>query len=61
VPATPQININQIGNLASIDAKAITTNGNKIADAIVKNSRPVLTVVPNDTIKGFLTSIQSLP
>ena len=61
MPTAPQVNISHIGMFVFIVAKAVTANGNIIANAIVKSSMPVLTVVLNDAVTGFLTSIQSLP
>jgi hypothetical protein len=61
VPTTPQVNISHIDNFVSIVAKAVTANGNNIANAMVKSSKPVLTVVLTDTVTGFLTSIRPLP
>jgi hypothetical protein len=61
VPTAPQVNISHIGIFVSNNEKAVTTNGNKIANAIVKSSKPFLTVVLTDTITEFLTSIRPLP
>jgi hypothetical protein len=61
VPTAPQVNISHKGMFVFIVAKAVTANGNIIANAIARSSKPVLTDVFTDAVTGFLTSIQPLP
>ena len=61
VPATPQATIPHVDMAVFSAAKAVTANGNKIANAIVKSSKPFLTVVLTDAVTRCFTSIRSLP
>jgi hypothetical protein len=57
VPATPQVTIFHVDMSVFNFAKAVTANGNTIANTIMKSSKPFLTVVLNDAVTGYLTSI----
>jgi len=61
VPTTPQVIIAHVDKLIVIVAKAVIANGSKIANAIARSSKPVLTNVLTDAVTGFLTSIRPLP
>jgi hypothetical protein len=61
VPAAPHVTISQIDMSVSNIVKAVTANGNTIANTIMKSSKPFLTVVLTDDVTGYLTSIRPLP
>jgi hypothetical protein len=61
VPAAPHVTISQIDMSVFSIVKAVTANGNTIANTIMKSSKPFLTVVLTDDVTGYLTSIRPLP
>ena len=61
VPAAPHVTISHVDMSVFNIVKAVTANGNKIANTIVKSSKPFLTVVLTDDVTGYLTSIRPLP
>jgi hypothetical protein len=60
VPAAPHVIISHVDISVFNFVKAVTANGNKITNTIVKSSKPFLIVVLTDAV-GYLTSIRTLP
>jgi hypothetical protein len=60
VPVAPHVIISHVDISVFNFVKAVTANGNKITNTIVKSSKPFLTVVLTDAV-GYLNSIRSLP
>jgi hypothetical protein len=60
VPAAPHVIISHVDISVFNFVKAVTANGNKITNTIVKSSKPFLIVVLTDAV-GYLTSIRPLP
>ena len=57
VPINPHVTISHFDISVSNVVKAITANGNMIANTMVMSSKPFLTVVLTDAATGYLTSI----
>jgi hypothetical protein len=57
VPIDPHAIISHFDIFVSNDVKAITTNGNIIANEIIISSNPFLTAVLTDAVTGYFTSI----
>jgi len=57
VPINPHVAISHFEISVSNVVKAITANGNRIANTMVKSSKPFLTTVLTDAVTGYLTSI----